>query len=162
MTDTAAQSDDRIFTLAFYIVVDASVSMAANHGLEAANQILPKVIDAIDSSPTLADVVRLGAMDFSDDARVVLRLCDLRDATAAPFVARGATSYAAAFRQLRQEIEKDYAQLKLDGLRVFRPAVFFITDGAHTDHQSDVDAAFTALTDAVVQGPAEHHPVRRR
>jgi uncharacterized protein YegL len=149
MSDSASKDDDRILTLAFYVVVDVSFSMQVSGALAGANDIIPKVVDAIDKSPTLADVVRFGAIDFSDDARVVLRLDDLRNVNAIPqFAARGGTSYVAAFRLLRQQIDKDYAQLKDDGYKVYRPAVFFITDGAPTDDRASLDAAFAELTDS--------------
>jgi uncharacterized protein YegL len=150
----APHADDRTLVLAFYVVVDASVSMEQNGALDQANEIMPKVADAIDTSPTLGDLVRFGAMDFSDDARVVLRLGDLRDVqTSLPqFSARGGTSYVAAFRLLRQEIEKDLAQLRGDNFRVYRPAVFFITDGFPTDEPGELQRAFAELTDPSFRG----------
>ncbi|MEU7866499.1 VWA domain-containing protein [Dactylosporangium sp. NPDC049140] len=144
-----ATEDNRILVLAFYVVVDVSQSMQFSGAIEEVNKILPQVADAIDGSPMLGDLVRFGAMDFADDARVLLRLGDLRDVqTALPtFTTRGRTSYAAAFRLLRQEIERDLAQLRSDNLRVYRPAVFFITDGEPTDEEFEVQAAFDELTD---------------
>jgi uncharacterized protein YegL len=151
--DSRATEDNRTLVLAFYVVVDVSLSMKASHAIDSANEILPKVADAIDKSPSLADIVRFGAMDFSDDARVVLRLGDLRDVHTLPtFAARGRTSYAAAFRLLRQEIEKDIAQLRSDNFKVYRPAVFFITDGEPTDDDAELRAAFDALTSPDFKG----------
>jgi uncharacterized protein YegL len=141
-------ADDNLLVLAFYVVIDVSYSMLQSDAITQANGILPTVTDAIEASPTLGDIVRLGAMDFSDDARVVLRLGDLRDVDNLPTLSvRGGTSYAAAFRLLRQEIEKDFAQLKSDNYRAYRPAVFFITDGEPTDDAAEIDAAFRELTD---------------
>jgi len=146
--ETHATSDDRLFVLAFYIVVDVSASMGQNGGLGEVNEILPKIIDAIDASPTLGDVVRIGALDFADDATVVLRLGDVRDVTAIPkFAIRGATSYAAAFRLLRHEIERDQAQLRSDNFRMYRPVAFFITDGEPTDDEHTLKTSFAELTD---------------
>ena len=145
--DTRATEDNRTLVLAFYVVVDVSQSMDTSHALISANEILPKVASAIDESPMLADIVRFGAIDFSDDARVVLRLCDLRKETKLPtFTARLRTSYAAAFRLLRSEIERDVAQLRSDGFRVYRPVVFFITDGLPTDDEKELQDAYDALT----------------
>lgn len=141
-------ADDEFLTLAFYVVVDVSISMRQSGALDAANTLLPKVIDAIRGNSTMADVVRLGMIDFSDDARVVLGLGDPRDVKHIPqCVERGGTSYAAAFRLLRQEIERDVKQLKADRMRVYRPAVFFITDGAPTDDAASLQQAFSELTD---------------
>jgi uncharacterized protein YegL len=147
-------ADDRLLVLPFYLVVDVSASMSmtppdnGETAIQAVNKILPLVISGIEKSPTLGDVVRLGALDFSDDARVVLRLDDVRNVGTIPtFEVRNLTSYAAAFRLLRQEIEKDYAQLKGDNYKAYRPAVFFLTDGEATDEPAELSNAYAALTD---------------
>jgi uncharacterized protein YegL len=133
--------------LPFYLVVDVSASMSGAK-LDAANRILPRVLDALADAPILGDKVRFGLVDFSDDARVVLPLCDLleRDVTLPTLTTRGATSYGAAFRLLRAEIESNVKQLKADGFAVHRPAVFFLSDGAPTDRESDWGPAFRELT----------------
>lgn len=147
MSENPRPSDDNVLALAFYLLVDVSFSMSGPP-LKAVNEILPEVIDAIEESPTLGDVVRLGALDFADDARTVLQLGDLRNVKNIPvFTARGGTSYAAAFRQLRKDIERDMTEMKADGFKVYRPAVFFLTDGAPTDTPQEVQAAFAELTD---------------
>ncbi|GAB3171932.1 von Willebrand factor type A domain-containing protein [Micromonospora palomenae] len=145
-------SDDKVLALAFYLLVDVSFSMQGAP-LDAVNRILPEVIDAIEESPTLGDVVRFGALDFADDARTVLPLGDLRDVKNIPqFIARGGTSYTAAFRQLRKDIERDLTQMKMDGYKVYRPAVFFITDGEPIDDRNSLQAAFAELTDPSFRG----------
>jgi uncharacterized protein YegL len=145
---TAHNDDNALLTLAFYFAVDVSYSMVASGALDRANQILPTVLDGITSSNMLSDVVRVGMIDFSDDAQVVLRLDDARNVKTIPHCqARGGTSYAAAFRLLRKEIESDMRQLKDDGYKVYRPVVFFITDGAPTDTPAELHSAFADLTD---------------
>ena len=147
MTQESASRDDKYQALAFYIVADVSYSMQESGAIIAANMLLKEVHDAIVGEPVIADVVRLGVMDFSDDAQVLLRLGDLRDITTVPELkARGGTSFAAAFRHLRQEIERDIPALKADNYQVFRPAVFFITDGQPTDNAGTLQAAFADLT----------------
>lgn len=147
MSLDSASGDDKYQALAFYIVADVSYSMHESGALISANTLLKEVHDAIVAEPVIADVVRLGVIDFSDGAQVLLRLGDLRDVTTIPELkARGGTSFAAAFRQLRQEIERDIRALKADNYRVFRPAVFFITDGQPTDNAATLQAAFADLT----------------
>ena len=147
MSLDSASGDDKYQALAFYIVADVSYSMHESGAIISANTLLKEVHDAIVAAPVIADVVRLGVIDFSDDAQVLLRLGDLRDVTTIPELqVRGGTSFAAAFRRRRQEIERDIPALKGDNYQVFRPAVFFITDGQPTDSPATLQAAFAELT----------------
>ncbi|GAA1740411.1 vWA domain-containing protein [Luedemannella helvata] len=144
--------------LPFYLVIDVSYSMAGAK-LDMANNILPEVADALAKNPILNDKVRFGMIDFSDDARVVLPLCDVSTATQLPGLSvRGGTSYGAAFKLLRKQLESDVAQLKADGYKVHRPAVFFLSDGEPGD---DWKSDFEALTewDSSTGKGFRYHPV---
>lgn len=143
-----AKTDDGLLALTFYFVLDVSYSMENSGAIRNASDIVPQVVDAIAASPVLADVVRVALIDFSDDARVVLRLDDVRNIQSIPQLqGRGGTSFAAAFRLLRKEIDADRLQLRSDGYKVYRPAVFFITDGEPTDPEEVTRDAFGELTD---------------
>lgn len=141
-------SEDKAKLLPFYLVIDVSWSMDGDN-LLAANEIVPTLVEVLAQNPILADKVRFGLIDFSDTAQVLLPLCDLLDPNLAlPGLAvRGGTSYAAAFRALRKQIEQDVLQLKADNFSVHRPAVFFLSDGAPTDDDAEWRAAFAELTD---------------
>ncbi|WP_424183593.1 vWA domain-containing protein [Actinokineospora sp. G85] len=134
--------------LPFYVVIDVSYSMSVGNKLDTANKIMPQVLDAVAKAAILSDKVRFGVIDFSDEAQVRLPLCDiLDDGVQLPALSvRGGTSFAAAFRLLRTEIESNVKQLKADGFQVHRPAVFFISDGVPTDQESVWQAAFNDLT----------------
>jgi uncharacterized protein YegL len=134
--------------LPFYLVADVSVSMGGSR-LDAVNNIMPAVVDALAETPILADKVRFGLLDFGSDAQVRLPLCDPLDenVTLPDLSVRGATSYAAAFRLLRAEIESNVSQLKADGFAVHRPAVFFLSDGEPTDPEGEWRQAFRELTE---------------
>ncbi len=143
MTDV--QSKAKI--LPFYLVVDVSYSMTEDGKMDSANTIVGGLKGALIENPVIADKVRFGVIDFSDDAQVILPLCDLSmhqgDATFAP---RGSTSYVAAFRKLKAQIQQDVSQLKADGFEVHRPAAFFISDGEPTDDPTAWRQAFEDLT----------------
>jgi uncharacterized protein YegL len=47
--------------------------------------------------------------------------------------ARGSTCYGPVFRFLRAQIDRDIDQLKSEGYGVYRPAVFFLAEGAPND-----------------------------
>ena len=91
--------------LPFYLVVDASWSMQGEK-MATANRIMPRVQQAVADAPILSDKVRFAVIDFADDAKVVLQLCDVLEVgTQLPVLSpRGGTSFAAAFRLLRTQI----------------------------------------------------------
>lgn len=132
--------------LPFYLVIDVSVSMEGAK-LNAANDIMPRIVDALAENPILSDKVRFGLIDFSDDAQVQLPLCDLLDPDLSlpGLSVRGTTSYSAAFTTLRHEIEANVAQLKADQYVVHRPTVWFISDGLPTDSTAEWTQAFEEL-----------------
>lgn len=151
-----------MLVLPFYVIVDVSFSMTlvpktvdgveAEAPIQAGNKIVRAVKEALDEAPILADKVRFSLLDFSDDAQVIIPMCDLmtvRPDDIPSLQARGGTSYVAAFTLLRRQIEIDVAQLKADGHKVHRPAVFFLTDGEPTDEDSAWKSAFGALTDSM-------------
>lgn len=152
---------DKLLILPFYLVADVSYSMTqqsspdAESALAAANRMAVAVKDALDEAPLLRDKVRFSLIDFSDDARIQIPLCDLSDLGVdelPTLQARGGTSFAAAFKLLRSTIEADAAQLHADGHKVHRPAVFFLTDGEPTDRPDEWKSAFATLVDPNFRG----------
>jgi uncharacterized protein YegL len=144
--------------LPFYLVIDVSWSMSGDK-LKQANNITPQVADALAKNPILNDKIRFGLIDFSDDARVVLPLSDMSAQQSLPGLSiRGGTNYGAAFRLLRTQLESDVTQLRADGYKVHRPAVFFLSDGEPTDKWQ---ADFQALTqyDSAAGTGFKYYPV---
>lgn len=131
--------------LPFYILCDESGSMDANGGIDAVNRGLPELHATIAGDPLVADKCRIGLITFSDIAEELLPLSNLSDVQAMPgCTAKGMTNYGEAFNLLRVVIARDITNLKSQGMQVYRPAVFFITDGEPTD---DWEANYRALTD---------------
>jgi uncharacterized protein YegL len=120
--------------LPFYLLIDQSGSMQG-WPIEAVNASLATFLDTARSHPEIADYIRFEIIGFSSDASVVLPLSDLSTVSRIPpLQASGATSYGAAFQLLRQEIELAVRTLRRQAITVFRPTVFFMTDGSPTDH----------------------------
>ncbi len=116
--------------LPFYIVCDESGSMGANDGIDAINRALPDVHAALAADPLVSDKARIGLIVFSDEAEELMALTRAADVSAFPGVqAKGLTNYGDAFVLLRSVIKRDIADLKQQGYNVYRPAVFFISDG---------------------------------
>jgi hypothetical protein len=133
--------------LPFYLLIDVSWSMYGPK-IKAANQVLPELVDALIQNPIISDKVRFGLLDFAGTSRVVVPLSDLLDVDTIPTLEcrTDGTNYAAAFDQLRATIAEDVRQLKADGFRVHRPAVFFVSDGDPQDDLQEWEAAFGRLT----------------
>jgi uncharacterized protein YegL len=131
--------------LPVYMVADESASMTPvvdelNAGLAALHQALLR-------EPMAAAKVRFTILGFSDDVQVRLALADLRTEAALPkLTTRASTSYGAAFQALLTRIPDDITTLKSQGYSVFRPAVFFLTDGQPTD-EPDWRKQYATLTD---------------
>jgi len=141
----AGSLDDSQKLLPFYLLCDVSASMFGV--LDDVNQILPALTVALERDPIICDKIRFGVIDFSDDARLVLPLCELLDQETLPALScRGGTNYGAAFDFLRSQLEQDVNTLKADGYLVHRPAVFFLSDGSPTDAESSWRSAFANLT----------------
>lgn len=134
--------------LPFYAVCDTSASMREGARIDALNAALAAACDAIAINPVIADRVRFGVLSFSGAAELTLPLCDVGLLDQVPVLEpRGLTEYGAGLSLLRATIEADVAQLVADGYRVFRPAVFFLTDGRPTDPAARWRFALARLRD---------------
>ena len=132
--------------LPFYLVCDESGSMAGPP-IDTINRAVSDLRNAIGSHPAVADKTRFSLIGFSDQAEILLKLSDLSAVDSVPGLqANGGTNYAGAFETLRQAITDDVAELKRDGHTVYRPAVFFLSDG-QPNPGNGWHAAFQALTD---------------
>ncbi|MFP8944109.1 vWA domain-containing protein [Streptomyces fenghuangensis] len=119
--------------LPFYMVCDESGSMSGL-GVDAINKSLPELHQEISTNPSVADKTRFALIGFSTQASVLQPLADLSELTQLPALsAGGVTSFGSAFRLLRDTIEKDVEALKAEGHDVYRPVVFFLSDGIPTD-----------------------------
>lgn len=132
--------------LPFYLVCDESASMAGMP-IDAINNALLELHREIGSNPVVADKTRFCLIGFSDNADVLMPLSDLSTVTQLPkLAAGGGTNYEAVFETLRTTIENDVAALERADNIIYRPAVFFLSNGY--TRRDDWHDAFQALTDA--------------
>jgi uncharacterized protein YegL len=121
-------SDVRAHLLPVYVVVDESDSMRP--WLGELNTGLASLHNALLAEPMAAAKVRFTILGFSDTVEVRMRLADLRRRERLPeLFTRHRTSYRAVFADLLERIPDDVYTLKGTGYAVYRPAVFFLSDG---------------------------------
>jgi uncharacterized protein YegL len=131
--------------LPFYVVCDQSYSMADH--LDALNDGLTQLHAAVGTDPVVADKTRFCLIGFSGIAEVLQPLCHPSDVVdLSGLTTRAATSFGEAFTLLRDRIEQDVDELKAADYQVYRPAVFFLSDGHPTD-PATWPAAYERLVD---------------
>lgn len=125
--------EDGQVVMPFYLVCDVSASMSPV--MSALNEGIRKLRRAIAGQPTVDDVAQVGIITFSSGAQVALPLGRMSEEQMPTLHAGGSTNYGASFRLLAQTITQDIAQLKAkaQGVKVYRPCAFFLTDGGPTD-----------------------------
>jgi uncharacterized protein YegL len=121
-----------------FLLIDVSASMAGG-AIEAVNAALPALQREVRSDPTVGEIARVCLVTFSDEGRTLLPLGDLSDAELPEIMVEGATNFAAGFRALRQAIAMGVASLP-KGTPVYRPVVFFMSDGQHVADEDWVPA----------------------
>jgi uncharacterized protein YegL len=139
-----------------YLVVDVSASMNPLMGLvnDLLTDLLTDVRHGIQADPALVDIVHLGVVTFSSAASVVTPLALADEIDVPRLMASGATHYTAVFQLLVDLLHQDLAALKADGFRVYRPAVFFLSDGRPVDDPHAWSAALEELkTRSFAGGP---------
>jgi uncharacterized protein YegL len=99
--------------------------------IEAVNAGIGELFRTIHGDPVVDAKARVSIIMFSDQASVLLPLTQLSLITQSPGCLRSdnPSSYKAVFRLLKAQIETDVLSLEVEGFRVHRPFVFFMTCG---------------------------------
>ncbi|GGO57805.1 vWA domain-containing protein [Streptomyces lasiicapitis] len=135
--------------LPVYLVCDTSASMAGEP-IAALNDAIAQVYRLADHDPLLGEFIRVAVISFNSTAALVQPLEDLRREVPT-LTAQGMSNYAGAFTLLHDAIARDLPLFKAEGVRVFRPTVFFLTDGAPTDRAADWDSAYERMMQLVAR-----------
>jgi uncharacterized protein YegL len=159
-TEQVAEQNDPeqgSFVMPFYLVCDVSQSMAA--AIPVLNQTLRALWQAIVNEPVVDDVARICIMTFSDTARVVVPLGRITETGLPTLGVELGTNYGAAFRELAQTISFDIQALKHEGYKVYRPCVFFLTDGMPLDEGWEETFRSTLTYDLDTGQGMKGHPI---
>lgn len=122
------------FVLPFYIVVDTSESDSSAGKAGIIDAQLSTIHSAIASDPLVSDKCRICVVAFSDAVEILLPMMELTELTNVPGVQiRGSRLFEPVFNFLKPVIASDIVHFRSTGDQVYRPAVFFMTDGEPMD-----------------------------
>ena len=125
----------------FYVICDASGSMSGD--MAALQAGLEQLKTDIMKDPVVDDLTMLSVIAFGSNAATVVPLAPPSEITIPRLTLMGGTNYGAAFREYHRVFEEDRARLKAEGRQVYRPCVFFLTDGEPQD--KDYTQTFRSL-----------------
>ena len=115
----------------FYLLCDVSGSMWVD--MPALNAGLAQLQSEIMRDPVVDDLAMLSIITFAVTAHTVVPLSLQTQISPPTLVPGGLTNFGPAFTEFHRAFEVDRARLKSEGKRIFRPCVFFLTDGEPTD-----------------------------
>jgi uncharacterized protein YegL len=141
----------------FYLMCDVSLSMTPD--MQDLNEGLQGLRRAILAEPLANDVAYIAIATFSDIAKVVMPLERMSEQQVPALSPQGGTNYGAAFRLLAETIAQDTADLKARGLKVYRPCVFFLTDGEPLDRDWYQTFTSTLTYDSGTKAGMKGHPI---
>ncbi len=158
-----AENDPGQHVLPFYLMCDVSWSM--HNDMSALNDALRQLVKSVADDPICNDVAQLALMKFSDDAETFISL-DRPKAALRELEQRSgldyenSTNYSNAFRAIRAAIQADADRLKGSRYSVYRPVVFFLTDGEPNPDDPWADTFRDTLTYNPKTGQGfKQHPI---
>jgi uncharacterized protein YegL len=130
ITRSGSDLSGGIGLLPFYIVCDEGSSMT-DEAITAVNLGIGDLFRAVHGDPIFDAKARVGIITFDDQASVLLPLTELSQVAQIPGCMRtnNPSSYKTVFRLLKAQIETDVLSLEVQGFRVHRPVVFFMSCG---------------------------------
>lgn len=140
-SENEAVQEDRIIEgqviLPFYLIADVSGSMRSEE--QQLNESMNELVQTIMKDPIVDDMVMLSVITFNSTAQTVVPLSSPSNIVLPHLRPGGGTSYTAAFREFDRAFAQDRVALKERGIKMYRPCVFFLTDGAPGDRDTHLD-----------------------
>jgi len=152
-----AGAEEGQLVMPFYLMCDVSGSMMGD--MKELNEGVRKLRRAIVAEPVVDDVAQVCIMTFSDTAKVVMPMTQMSDREVPTLSVEGGTNYGSAFRALAQTITADTSDLKAQGFKVYRPCVFFLTDGMPGDRDWHRTFTSTLTYDKAAGTGMKGHPI---
>lgn len=146
MNDDTFNDDDPHAVLPVILVCDVSGSMEGSPAATMHTE-LNNLVQELSRHPEAAAITRLSVVTFADSAHVHVPMSDVPEIDPiAPLQIGGATSYQAVFDLIARALPIELRGLAARGHAVYRPTVFFFSDGVPTDDPHGWRAARDRLT----------------
>jgi uncharacterized protein YegL len=126
-TETHNSDTEGQTIMPFYFVCDVSYSMAPDMGH--LNTALDNLHRQLLSEPIINDLVMMSVITFNNNAQTVVPLAAPEEITLPTLSASGGTDFSPPLQEFHRAFQADRARLKGEGKKVFRPCVYFLTDG---------------------------------
>jgi len=134
----------------FYLLADVSSSMRDDE--DELNRAIGDLVQSIVKDPVVDDLVMLSVIAFNHVAKTVVELDSPSNITLPTLRAGGGTRYDSAFREYNRAFSADRANLRQQGIKVYRPCVFFLTDG----DPADIDSYLQTFRSLFAYDPETH------
>jgi len=126
--------------LPVWFVIDTSASMFGADA-DLAGQALSEFHTSALDNPVLSSIIWMGILTFSDRAEVLVPLTSITEIRAVPLLLPGgATFFSPALNLLIEQVRRAKQNLRAMGHAVYRPLIFFVTDGEPLDSGWERDA----------------------
>ena len=152
-----ADTTEGQLVMPFYLVCDVSFSMFRE--MPALNDGIRRLRRAIVAEPVIDDVAQISIITFSDVAKVVVPMGPMSECKIPELEAENTTHYGNAFRGLARAIERDTAEYRKHGYKIYRPCAFFLTGGQPIDHDWHKTFTDTLTYDRYTGLGMKHYPI---
>jgi uncharacterized protein YegL len=124
--DRKADGEGQII-MPFYLLCDVSGSMESDMG--ELNRALGQLHQQLLNEPIINDLVMMSVITFNHGAKTAVPLASPEEITLPTLSASGGTDYSPPLREFHEKFTADRTRLKSEGKRVYRPCIYFLTDG---------------------------------
>ncbi|GIF23112.1 uncharacterized protein YegL [Actinoplanes tereljensis] len=127
----------------FYLLCDVSLSMTGD--MDELNKALGQLHQQLLGEPIINDLVMLSVITFNHEARTVVPLAAPEELNLPALSAGGGTDFSPPLREFHARFSTDRDRLKSEGKRVYRPCIYFLTDGEpnNTSYQATMASLIT-------------------